>query len=118
MPSDSDAFGHSDADAPTPQISPKQIPYRAIHNHYAGEGMSRRRRFTDEECASLATWFTQLRSLGSVAKRARELNVSEVALRDAIARGLGRDTDATRRKLTQADIEALADSFHVKLSTS
>lgn len=43
----------SDADAPTPQISPKQIPYRAIHNHYAGEGMSRRRRFTDEECRGL-----------------------------------------------------------------
>jgi len=80
--------------------------------------MSRRRRFTDEECANLAAWFTQLRSMGSVAKRARELNVSEVALRDAIARGLGRDTGAQRRKLTQSEIEELADAIHVKLSAS
>jgi hypothetical protein len=73
--------------------------------------MSRTPRFSDEECKGLAEWFTTLRSMGSVAAKARELKISEVALRDAIARGQGRDTSATRKKLSEADIEALADDL-------
>ena len=80
--------------------------------------MSRRRRFTDEQCRDLAEWFSNLRRMGSVAQKARDLEVSEVALRDAIARGMGNDTSSIRKKLSEAEIDALAESLHVKLTGS
>jgi hypothetical protein len=73
--------------------------------------VSRTPRFSDEECKALAEWFTTLRSMGSVAAKARELQISEVALRDAIARGQGKDTSATRKKLSEADIDKMADEL-------
>lgn len=73
--------------------------------------MSRKRRFTDDECKNLAEWFANLRRMGSVAAKAREFQISEVALRDAIARGQGKDTSATRKKLSEADIDKMADEL-------
>lgn len=70
--------------------------------------MSAPRRFTDKECKALAEWFSQLRALGSVSAKARELGISKPALYDAIARGQGRLPAATRHKLTAAEIEDLA----------
>jgi hypothetical protein len=64
--------------------------------------VSRRRVLTDEQCQELAVW---AQSRSSYAAKARELGVSEPTLRDAIARGLGRDTSATRRKLSQTEID-------------
>src|SRR3954467_191120 len=79
------------------------------HRRRAEVRMSRRRRFTDAQCRDLAEWFANLRRMGSVAQKAREQGVSEVALRDAIARGQGKDTGATRKKLSEAEIDKLAD---------
>lgn len=64
--------------------------------------MSRQRLFTDEQCSVLAAWFQALRSAGTVESKAKQLECSEKTLRDAIARGLGNDTEAMRRKLVGA----------------
>jgi len=66
--------------------------------------MSRRRRFTDEECQRLAEW---ARSRSTYAAKAKELGVSEPTLRDAIARGNGEMTEGTRRKLSDAELTDL-----------
>ena len=71
--------------------------------------MSAPRRFTDAECKALAEWFGQLRKLGSVTAKARELGISKPALYDAIARGSGRMTAATRHKLTDAELQELVE---------
>jgi hypothetical protein len=58
--------------------------------------MSRKRVFTDEECKQLAEWAA---SRGSMKDKAKELNVSVGALRDAILRGEGKDPGYIRRKI-------------------
>lgn len=73
--------------------------------------MSRRRVLTDEQCAELAAWFAQLRSLGSVRAKCRELGVSKNALMDGIERGRRGDTHNMRTKLSAADIEQLAEQL-------
>lgn len=78
--------------------------------------MTRRRRFTDEECRALASWFTQLRAMGSVRGKARELGISVPALYDAIARGDGRLPAATRHKLSSAELEDLVELIHSRCS--
>jgi hypothetical protein len=73
--------------------------------------MSRKRRFTDEECKDLAAWFNQLRGMGSVRAKTRELKVSKGALMDAIARGNNKPRRAIREKLSGYDISQLADEI-------
>lgn len=70
--------------------------------------MSRRRIFTDEQCKELSEWFTQLRSMGSVQAKCRQMSVSKGALMDAIARGCGKPRRAIREKLNAYEIERLA----------
>lgn len=71
--------------------------------------MSRRRVLTDEQSSDLATWFRQLRLLGSVQSKCRELGISRTALYDAIARAEDRLTSGGRHKLTHAELEELCD---------
>lgn len=71
--------------------------------------MSRRRALTDEQCKELAAWFQSIRSMGTVAAKARALGISKPALYDAIARGEGRLPSATRHKLSELEIEQLAE---------
>jgi predicted DNA-binding protein YlxM (UPF0122 family) len=71
--------------------------------------MSAPRKLTDEQCKELAEWFKTLRGLGSVHAKAKELGISKPALYDAIARGEGRMTSATRHKLSELEIEQLVD---------
>jgi|AAFX01.1.fsa_nt_gi hypothetical protein len=71
--------------------------------------MSRARKFDDTTCKNLAQWFERLRGLGSVAAKARELGVSEKAVRDAIARGNG--TYEARHKLSESELGALVDQL-------
>jgi hypothetical protein len=73
--------------------------------------VSRKRKFTDDECKGLAAWFKSLRSLGSVRGKARELKVSPGALMDAIARGDGRERYTQRQKLRAYELEQLVDEI-------
>lgn len=61
--------------------------------------MSKPRVTTDEQCTALAAWFADLRRLGTVQSKARELGISVSALYDAIARGQQRPTAGERMKL-------------------
>jgi hypothetical protein len=74
--------------------------------------LSRKRRFTDDECKNLASWFNQLRGMGSVQAKCRELKASKGALMDAIARGNGKPRRAIREKLSGYDIDQLADEIN------
>jgi predicted DNA-binding protein YlxM (UPF0122 family) len=64
---------------------------------------------SDEQCRYLADWYRRLRSFGTVEAKAKELGISKPALYDAIARGQGRMTAATRFKLSEAEIDELTD---------
>jgi hypothetical protein len=59
--------------------------------------MSRQRKFTDEECKSLADWYA---NRGTIYDKAKELDVSMGTLRDAILRGQGKDVGYMRRKIS------------------
>ncbi len=72
--------------------------------------MTRRRVLTDEQCKNLAAWFSQLRALGSVQAKCRELGVSRTALYDAIARDQPIPASATG----SPDLATRTTSFHVK----
>lgn len=71
--------------------------------------MSAPRKLTDEQCRELAQWFQSVRNLGTVAAKAKALGISKPALYDAIARGEGRMPSATRHKLSELEIEQLAE---------
>lgn len=73
--------------------------------------MSRRRKFSDDECRHLAQWFAQLRSLGSVQAKCRELKASKGAVMDAIARGSGKPRRAIREKISAHELERLGDEI-------
>lgn len=60
--------------------------------------MSRRRKLTNEQCNELAKWHAELRQLGTVQSKARELGISVGALYDAISRGSKKPTAAQRHK--------------------
>ena len=64
------------------------------------KAMSKPRVTTDEQCAELAAWFADLRRLGTVQSKARDLGISVSALYDAIARGQGRMTAGARMKIS------------------
>jgi hypothetical protein len=73
--------------------------------------MSRARKFDDTTCKNLAQWFERLRGLGSVAAKARELGVSEKAVRDAIARGNGTYESRVQKHLSDDEIAKLVDTI-------
>lgn len=64
---------------------------------------------TPEQDRSLAAWFDDLRRLGTVQSKARELGISVSALYDAIARGKNTPTAGARFKLARY-LEGLSDS--------
>lgn len=64
--------------------------------------MSKPRVLDDKKDAELAAWFANLRRMGTVQQKARELGISVSALYDAIARGDGRLTTGARYKLAHA----------------
>ena len=65
--------------------------------------MTRRRAFTDEQCAELARWAATRCSLTD---KARELGVTIATLRDAIKRGQGKPTGHMQRKVMAYLVEA------------
>ena len=69
--------------------------------------MSRRRALTDEQCRELATW---AKGRSSFSAKAKELGISMATLRDAIARGDGRDPSYLRRKLGSVSRETEQDA--------
>lgn len=73
--------------------------------------MSRQRKFTDETCKALADWFSRLREMGTVASKARDNNVSEKAIRDAIARGNGTYESRVQKHLSDDEISKLVDTI-------
>jgi hypothetical protein len=73
--------------------------------------MSRRRALTDEQAQLAAIWFDDFERVGTFEQKARELNVCEDTLRDAIRRARGEDTKPLKRKLDQAEIDRLLDDI-------
>lgn len=78
--------------------------------------MSRRRALDDEQIAALNAWYCDYERVGSLAEKARELNVDEQTIRDAIARVRGLSPRPVKRKLTTAEINQLIDGIHVEPS--
>jgi hypothetical protein len=64
-----------------------------------GAAMTAPRVTTPEQDNELAAWYAQLRKLGSVRQKAREIGISVPALYDAIARGQKQPTHNERFKL-------------------
>lgn len=63
--------------------------------------MSKPRVTTDEQDQALAEWWWDLKSMGTVRDKARELGISVCAVYDAIARGLDKPTAGQRFKLRE-----------------
>jgi hypothetical protein len=63
--------------------------------------MSKPRVTTDEQCKELADWWWDLKNMGTVRDKARELGISIPALYDSIKRGLGEPTRAQKYKVRE-----------------
>ena len=63
--------------------------------------MSKPRVTTPEQDAALAEWYGNLKRMGTVQQKARELGISVCAVYDAIARGQGRPTAGARFKVRE-----------------
>ena len=79
--------------------------------------MSKPRVTTPEQDADLAAWYTQLRSLGSVQQKAKDLGISVGAVYDAISRGAGRPTAGARFKLRDLVSRESTQSESIELTT-
>lgn len=66
--------------------------------------MSKPRATTEDQDTALAEWFVNLRSLGTVQQKAKEMGISVSAVYDAIARAQGRPTAGIRFKLREYDV--------------
>jgi hypothetical protein len=66
-----------------------------------GQAMSKPRVTTDEQCKELADWWWDLKNMGTVRDKARELGISIPALYDSIKRGLGEPTRAQKYKVRE-----------------
>lgn len=73
--------------------------------------MSRRRALTDEQVKLAAAWFDDFERVGTFEQKARELNVCEDTLRDAIRRARGEDPRPLKRKLSEAELNQLIDDI-------
>lgn len=73
--------------------------------------MTRRRALTDEQAKLAAAWFDDFERVGTFEQKARELNVCEDTLRDAIARAKGKDPRPLKRKLDEAELIRLLDDI-------
>jgi hypothetical protein len=67
--------------------------------------MSRRRLFTNEECAVLAARYEALQAMGTMSDWCKEFGCSHEALKDAILRGQGKDPGHVRRKIRELQNE-------------
>lgn len=79
--------------------------------------MSKPRVLNGDQDKALAAWFADLRRLGTVQSKARELGISVSALYDAIARGQGKPTTGERFKLRDYVSRESNDSALNGLST-
>lgn len=79
--------------------------------------MSKPRVTTPEQDTELAAWYSQLKRLGSVQQKAKELGISVCAVYDAIARGQGRPTAGSRFKLRDYVSRESIDSESIALAT-
>lgn len=61
--------------------------------------MSKPRVTTEEQDQALADWWWDLKNMGTVRDKAKELGISVCAVYDAIARGLGKPTAGERFKV-------------------
>jgi hypothetical protein len=66
--------------------------------------MSKPRVTTDEQDKALADWWWELRGMGTVRDKAKELGISVHAVYDAISRGLHKPTAGQRFKLREYDV--------------
>ena len=73
--------------------------------------MSRRRVLTPEQETALEAWYSNYERIGTVDAKCRELGISEDAFRDAIKRVRGQETRAVKRKLSDAELNQLADAI-------
>jgi hypothetical protein len=64
--------------------------------------MSKTRVTTDAQDQELAAWYWDMKNMGTVRSKAKELGISVCAVYDAIARGLGKPTTGERFKIAHA----------------
>jgi hypothetical protein len=73
--------------------------------------MSKPRVTTDAQDQELAAWYWDMKNMGTVRSKAKEMGISVCAVYDAIARGLGKPTAGTRFKLNAYQIEQIAQQL-------
>jgi hypothetical protein len=73
--------------------------------------LSKPRVTTDEQCKELADWWWELKRMGSVREKAKEMGISVCAVYDAIARGLQKPTAGQRFKLSEYQREVPRESI-------
>jgi hypothetical protein len=69
--------------------------------------MSKPRVTTDEQCKELADWWWDLKHMGTVRSKAKEMGISVQALYDSISRGLNQPTSGMRFKLRDVSRESI-----------
>jgi cytochrome c553 len=73
--------------------------------------VSRKRVLTDAQCQDLEAWYSNFQRIGTVDEKCREVGISEDTFRDAIRRVRGETPRPLRRKLSEAEINQLADDI-------
>jgi hypothetical protein len=63
--------------------------------------MSKPRVTTEAQDQELAAWYWDMKNMGTVRSKAKEMGISVCAVYDAIARGLGKPTAGERFKLSE-----------------
>lgn len=80
--------------------------------------MSRRRALSEQQAIDAEAWFSDYERVGTLQGKANELQVDVETLKDAIRRVRNQDTKPQRRKLSTAEIDELAEMFHVECRKS